>query len=91
MQIKTNNHWRNLLYWYELTEQEQAGLDYADKCGDFLRYKGRAYSIEDFMLVDEHNELFKDWHGYASDSFFSGVLIRCDEYGERYQIATYFA
>ena len=94
--IKTNRHWHKCLYGYELTEKEAKEFDYIDEkdfpLHDFARYRGVVYDIQEIMSsagipVPE----FKDWHGYASDSSFSGVLIKLSEDGEQYQIGTYYS
>jgi hypothetical protein len=33
----------------------------------------------------------KEWDGYISDTFFSGVLIRYNEGYEAYQMGTYYS
>jgi len=99
--IKTNKHWHNCLYGYELTEKEAKEFDYIDEkdfpLHDFARYRGVVYDLHEFIptrpgpfnpgLPVE----FGDWDGYASDSFFSGVLIKLSEDGEQYQIGTYYS
>lgn len=47
----------------------------------FVTYKGYTYAMSQFMRVEnEATGDFAGWHGYHSDSYFSGVLIRfCDD------------
>ena len=76
MRIVTNNQPRVILSWYALTPVEQKEFDYLEEGeGSFFRYKGDVYDLGEFMRVD-HTAIPGDWHGYASDSYFSGVLIR---------------
>ena len=93
--IKTDHKWKNFLYGYELTDKEKAAFDYIDveeiDSRDFLRYRGILYDPNDFMRTGSHGCPFKDWHGYASDSYFSGVLIKISEDGEQYQAGTYYS
>jgi hypothetical protein len=99
MRIISNYHWNNLLYGYELTENERAEFDYipADEIDshDFIRYRGVLYDPAEFMRTPcdepERQELnaLCAWDGYQSDSYFSGVVIRYDDAFERYQIGTY--
>ncbi len=53
--------------------------DFEDE--SFVTYKGCTYAVSEFVRVE--NEAagdFAGWHGYHSDSYFSGVLIRfCDD------------
>lgn len=81
MTIKTNNIPRELLSWHELTAKEKEELDYVDpefRGLDFFRYKGNIYDTEEFMATRglPENSPLRQWHGYKSDSYFSGVLIR---------------
>lgn len=84
MKIKTNNRPRDILSWYDLTPEDQKEFDYFDpsNIGSFFRYKGAVYDLGEFVRVD-HTAIHDKWHGYASDSYFSGVLIRytsdCDQ------------
>ena len=82
MRIKTNHQYRDILYSHELTARELADFDYLE-CPDsasFFRYKGQIYDLGEFMRIDRIMERlpdgFESWHGYHSDSFFSGLLVR---------------
>ena len=43
------------------------------------------------MLLHDSNNGMEQWHGYMSDSYFSGLLIRYSDDYEEYQIATYIS
>lgn len=79
--IITNNQYRELLNWWDLTEKEQNELkDSYDNVTEsqFFRYKNQIYDLSNFMRSSH----FKGWDGYAADSFFSGLLIKfsyCDD------------
>lgn len=94
--ITTNNHWREVLHGFMLTEKQREDFDYIDDIDShtFIKYKGNILDPE-FMRIDStmllHNPEFKGWHGYMSDSFFSGLLIRYSECGDAYQIARYIS
>lgn len=80
MEIITNNQPRRLLSGYELTPAERAEFDWmdesdVDECEEFVRYKGRVYSMDEFMLAPAVLRE-KGWDGYAEDSFFSGVALK---------------
>ena len=51
--------------------------------------KGYWYHTSDFMRIP-HGSDFKGWDGYASDSYFSGVLIKLSRDGEEYMVGTYY-
>ena len=78
-----------------------------DKIGDlcsmqFVQFRGVWYDVSDFITTSpgpwNHNlpEEFRQWDGYSSDSFFSGVLLiyaRDDDRMDfdRVVMATYYA
>lgn len=77
MQIITNNIPRQLIYGYELSDKEKSNFDYLDDIDshNFIKYKGFIYDVNEFMSTYNMDSL-KDWDGYSSDSYFSGVLIK---------------
>lgn len=91
LQVITNNVPRPVVEAYELTLAERAEFNYLDwhaidkgeASASFVRYKGTLHDLGDFMTtrdLPEYHELRK-WHGYASDSFFSGIVVRyCQDY-----------
>lgn len=86
--IKTNYHWHNFLYGYELTDEQKSEFDWLDDIDSesFMKYKGNIYHLDEFMPSD----FSENWDGYAADSYFSGVLVRVSDDAEQYQIATYY-
>lgn len=97
--IKTNKHWRNLLYGYEITPKEREDFDYIYPeefdSHAFFRYRGVVYDPSEFERVSSTMLLrwssMSTWQGYQSDSFFSGILIRYSRDCERVQVGTYFS
>jgi hypothetical protein len=95
--IKTNSRARDILYWHDLTPREQAEFDYLDSedrqdQASFFRYRGNVYDLGEFMHAPAG--MFgkdKKWHGYVSDSFFSGVLVRYVDDNEAIIAAMYFS
>lgn len=86
MEIITNNVPRNLRYGYEMPQNLRADFDYIEPAEfdthDFVEYRGQWYDLGEFMRV-ENNSALAGWHGYASDTYFSGVIIKysadCDK------------
>ena len=79
MKIITNNHYRHILYFYELepSEQEELKDSYDDvEESTFFRYRGQVYDLNNFMRSTDNR--FGDWQGYNCDSFFSAVLVKYD-------------
>ena len=78
MQIITNNIQRDIVSFWQLPKkaQDQHREDYenAEEL-DWFCYKGEWYCLDDFMRLDKESP-FSEWDGYASDTFFSGVLIK---------------
>ena len=90
MKIKTNNQPREILTWHQLTPKEQKEFDYLeDGEGSFFRYKGWLYDLGEFMRVD-HTVIPGKWHGYASNGYFAGVLVRYTSDCERVIVGQYF-
>ena len=88
MKIKTNNQPRDILSWYDLTPAEQEEFDYLEE-GSFFRYKNQVYYLGEFVRLD-HTAIPDKWHGCASDSYFSGVLIRCTSDCDQVIVGQYF-
>lgn len=96
LEIRTNNIPRDVVYGYELTPDEAAEFDYIDNLDEFsghafMRYKGHTYDLSEFMRVPAGMFGDENWDGYASDSYFSGVLIKFTDDSERVVCATYIS
>ena len=94
LKIICNNLPRALLTWYDLTPREQSefigylGDDDKQSSADFVRYRGLVYDVGEFMRTPDD---LKPFHGYASDSFFSGVLCRFVDDGESVIMGRYYS
>lgn len=82
MNIITDHKWRNLLHSYELSKRWRKEFDYidADDFDDhaFIRYRGQVYDVSEFMRTG-----IEGWDGIATDTFFSGTLIKLSPDGEQ--------
>lgn len=82
MKIITNNHFKEILSFFDLTEKEQNEIkDNYDTIQEssFFRYRGQVYDLNEFMRVDSLNgqdHSLYGWDGYHNDSFFSSVLVK---------------
>ena len=93
MEIISNYHWREV-------EDGTPTWSGDDSCSYFT-YRGERYWLADFtmfgtMWCPEAPEGLADWHAYAGDSFFSGVVVRFGapddwEHEEMVQVGTYIA
>lgn len=97
MKIATNNIPRNVIYGFDLTEKQREEFDYLDdvESGQFFAYKGQIYDLGEFMHVDANREPclspLSGWSGYASESFFSGMVVKYVDDFERVIVGTYYA
>lgn len=94
--IRTNNQPRDILYWHELTEKEQADFDYLDsderqEQANFVRYRGNVYDLGEFMRVPSGADEMAKWHGYHGDSYFSGILVQWTDDNERVIMGDYYS
>ena len=93
LKIRSNKHWRNFLYGYELTDKEKSEFDWIDQeeidTHNFFKYRGCVYSLDQFMRFNGGG--LDEWDGYAGDSYFSGVVIKLSDDGEQYQVGTYIS
>jgi hypothetical protein len=96
IRIVTNNVPRNVLRWHELTDKQRAEFsDYIDTEAkqdeaEFMLYRGVVYDLHDMERQSAMPEQFAKWDNYLSDSYFSGILIRWVDEGERVIAATWF-
>ena len=104
LRIITNHVPRDVIYAHELSGAEQSEFDYIDWTAvengetspEFFRYKGELYDLGDFLTTSElskgagHHDL-SAWDGYASDSFFSGIVVKFVEDFERVVVGRYLA
>jgi len=90
--IRTNNAPRDLLCWHDLSTRERKEFDYIDdkESASFFRYRGWSYDLGEMMNVPSGSGL-ESWHGYHSDSYFSGIVIKLVDDGERVICGTYYS
>ena len=84
LQIITNNQPREFIYGFELPKSKRKDFDYMKtdeefNNNQFVKYRGDYYDLNEFMRIENNSDL-KDWDGYSSDTYFSGILIKfCDD------------
>lgn len=89
MKIKTDNKTRLLLNWEDLTPSEQGEFDWfspEDSQGDFVRYRGLVYLLDEFLIVENENLKEKGWQGFEPSSAFSATLVKYSEHDNDYVI-----
>jgi hypothetical protein len=93
----TNGQWRDFVYRSDvpakILSQQFDHLEEENSFDGFFCYRGHWYHLSDFMRSETN--MFGDApfkvDGYASDSYFSGVVIRISRDGEQYKVATYLS
>ena len=77
MKIITNNKPRQLICGYQLSDKQKQDFDYIEDIDshDFVKYKNNIYDLSEFLRI-ENNDKLNGWHGYSSDSYFSGTLVK---------------
>lgn len=96
--IRTNNAKRDILDAWQLTDKERKEFDYLDwgaiekgeDSASFFRYKKQVYDLGEFVRVPHGSRLNK-WHGYTSETFFSGVVIKYCEDTECVIVGYYYS
>jgi hypothetical protein len=105
LKIITNHVPREIIDAWSLTPADRAEFDYLDwpaiddgrDSASFFRYRGQLYDIGEFSAtwgISRDSGLpddFAGWHGYMSDTFFSGVLVRYTSDHESVVIGRFFA
>ena len=92
MEIKTDRKWKQLKYFYELTDKQKGELDWIkDDLAPVFVYKNWPYSLDEFMRITDEADGLKGWDGYLSDTFFSGVVIKLSSDGEMYQVGLFLS
>lgn len=98
--IKASNRWYDLIAWCELPWKEREFFDYVeenDKLNPrFVKYRGEWYDTCEFEAANWHDEhpqraFMWGWHGFQTDSYFSGVLCRFDSSCERVQMGRFYS
>ena len=96
LQIITNNQTRDLVALADLPESVQSDFDYItdDAIYDnrMFCYRGAWYDIGDMMQIcGDHPSEFSNWHGYESETFFSGILVKLNPIDDTVIVGRYFS
>lgn len=104
VKIITNNVPRPIIAPEQLSLSARLEFNYLDweaiKAGNdsasFFRYKGTLYDLGEFQPLNTIgpavvSEPFRGWHGYLSDSFFSGLVVRYTDDMEGVIVGTYYS
>ena len=105
MNITTDNKWRPLASLADLPAKAMKEFEYIDEDSiydlRFVKYKGVWYDTRDTQRITVGNSFrgwdmyvtkdhpFAKWSSVISDSFFSGILFKFDEYFEQVIVGRY--
>ncbi len=96
--IRTNHKWKPFVYGADVPGDVIAKdfdhMESADTHDGFFKYLDRWYHVNDFLTITDglHQAGFgKEWDGYMSDSYFSGICIKISDDGESYKVGTYIS
>ncbi len=85
LNIVTNNHEREVITWFDLSDKEKEEFDYIENPDENFRgfrYRGCVYDLGEFLITEGLPEL-KDWDGYMSELASAGTIVRyCREPGD---------
>lgn len=100
LQITTNNIYRPILnacelqakHWKALGMDKDEQNEAMEDGLSFVVYKGYPIRLDDFIRLDRDSNPFPSfWHGYHSETFFSGLVIHLSNCGEACIIGHYFS
>jgi hypothetical protein len=94
IKVYGNNHNVPLVYWYELSNEEQKDFDYINNPEDNFtgfRYKGNVRSLDEFMREDKNSPFYGKFDGHSNDTFFSGVGIKFTDDSDSIKVYTYYS
>ncbi len=89
MNIKTNNQWRGIVDFCNLTEKQQEDNEGLEDSSFFI-YRGDAYSLGDFIRIDDKEGAFKGWHGLLGEGYFSAMLVKISDSGDAVIVGRYY-
>lgn len=93
LNIKSNGRYREILYWNDLTPEEQTEYTYyKNDQEDFsgFRYKGQVYELADFIRTTEGEHLNNSgWHGIHGITLFSALLVKLSDCGDFVKVGSY--
>lgn len=86
--IYGNNHYREVFYgipeWHE--DDEEPELE------PYFRYKGQCIFLSEILRIENYApQWMKDFDGYTSDSFFSGLLVKLNDDASMVKVYTFIS
>lgn len=96
--IKTNNQFREILNFSELSEKDQEiarkEFDYMDNVEDEFtgfKYKDQLYSFDTFMIENfPEDSPFYGWDSAFGFGYWNGILIKFSDCGDMVKVAYFY-
>ena len=79
--FKTLGTYLEIIYFSDLTEEEQKEYDYCEDGDQFFRCNNEIYFLGDFMRFNSENRV-QDFDGYYGTSYFSAYLVKLSDCGD---------
>lgn len=81
LNIVTNYHWRDKVYWHDLTDEERADFNYVktddERDGwEGFRYRGSVYDLNDGFEPAPDAIRRHGFDGWEPQSYFDGIAVR---------------
>ena len=92
--ITWSNNWQEIKYSHEVPKKILAEYDWLkeeDKSTGWVKYNKTWHHLSDFMRLDKNSPFGDEWHGYHSDSYFSGILIKISDDGDGVILGSYYS
>lgn len=95
MNIICNNVSRPILRADELSDKDRKEFEYIEDWNnfdlEFFRYKGNLYDLHDIPSISPGMPLdLYEWDGILTDTFFSGILIKCLDESDRIIVGRFY-
>ena len=91
--VTTNNNARPLVSWHDIPENSRGWLDYLDEESRYesrlVAYRGAYYDVFDMMRAPAPLS-DSGWHGYSSETYFSGIVVRLNHDDESVVVGRYY-
>lgn len=86
--IDMDDEWQEFYGWDDLTEEAKKDHDYLETVDEqygaqFIKHRDTFICLDQFMRCEQ----FPGFHGFASDSYFSGTAIMLSDDGQCYKAA----
>ena len=99
MKIKTNNQWRELLSYWQLSAAQRVefNCDGAEEDVYFM-FKGRVHALAEYTMFNSvwstptvEGDILHGWHASAMDSAWTGTVIKLNDCCHKVIVGSYYS